>query len=469
MSSLRPPSLFRHQSGPSVYLHPPLPFDFMLQAPYSLFEIRLETDVVILRGGQYEAQDYLLKGVVVLCLQSPLRVEEISLELVGTLCHPWAEPESLVHKTTLLQYKWPPFVGSGDASMTLPTGNYEWPFNFFLPGDTAETIEGIPEARITYTLKATITRPKLLRDLHIRKRLRVFRTPLPDTLEMMQPVPIERTWLNKIDYFLNLSTGVVMLGGSVILEMRLSPVIKGLDLEHFSVMLMEFREVHVQSRTLFHLREHRAERTISTWDFQVSRDHNQIEGTDQQVWAMTKKLDIPNRLCDCIQDLDVHGIRVYHKVRVVIPLRNADGHISELAMGLPLVIIINANMPFDGQSSESNHLASRPCVETATTNPPGYGEHILDQPFDELAYEVQSTGSPSATTGSTQQNQEHGAQTAMVTSSMESFDDEMEGLSHVPTYRTAVRAPLRFHPQPDNIQPPAYDAAARSNRQDQVD
>ncbi|RSL47800.1 hypothetical protein CEP54_013228 [Fusarium duplospermum] len=256
----------------------------------------------------------------------------------------------------------------------------------------------MPEARITYTLKATRSRPRLLRDVYTRKHLRIFRTPSPDALEMMQSVPIERTWLNKIDYFLNLSTGVVMLGGSVILEMRLS-----------------------SSRTLFHPREHRAGRTISTWDFQVSRDYNQqdlLEGTDQQVWAITKKLNIPNRLCDCIQDLNVHCIRVYHKVRVVIPLRNADGHISELAMGLPLVITINPNMHFDGQSSASNPLALRSCVEAATANPPGYGEHILDQIFDEVAHEeARSTGSPSA----------------------------------------------------DNIQPPAYDAVARSSRQDQVD
>ncbi|KAH7230740.1 hypothetical protein B0J15DRAFT_506257 [Fusarium solani] len=475
LSSIRPPSLFHHHSGPSVYLHPPLPFDFMLLAPYSLFEIRLETDVIILRGGQDEAQDYLLKGVVVLCLQSPLRVEEVSLELVGALCHPWAETEPLIPKTTLLEHKWPPFIGSRHSSTSLPAGNYEWPFEFMLPGSTAETVEGMSEACISYRLKATISRPKLLRAVYTRKRLRVFRTPSPDTLEMMQSLPIERTWLNKIDYFVNLSTGVVMHGGSVILEMRLSPVIKGLSLEHFSVMLMEFREFHFQNRTLFPLRDHRTERTISTWNFQVLTDHNRqdmLEGTGQQVWSITQKLDIPNRLSDCIPDMDVHGIRVQHKVRVVIPLRNADGHISELAVGLPLFITINTNIPFDEQRSANNHLAFRAFAED-NTNPPGYGEHILDQLFDELPQEeVQSTGGIQARTGGTGQSPEFGGQGMMAPGSSESFDmdsDEMEVLSQVPTYRTALRTPLRFHRHPGNIQLPAYDAAARSSRQDQVD
>ncbi|EEU35910.1 uncharacterized protein NECHADRAFT_35084, partial [Fusarium vanettenii 77-13-4] len=436
---------------------------------------RLETDVIIFRGSRDEAQDYPLKGVVVLCLQSPLKVEEIGLELVGTLCHPladksskrWAEPEPLTPKTILLEHKCPPFIGSPDTSTTLPAGNYEWPFVFMLAGDTAETVEGMAEARISYRLKATINRPKLLRAVYTRKLLRVFRMPSPDTLEMMQSLPIERTWLNKIDYFVNLSTGAVMLGGSVMLEMRLSPIVKGLDLDHFSVALMEFREFHVQNRTLFHIRDHRTERTVATWDFQFSREHNRQElpeGTGQQVWAITQKLDIPNQPSDCIQDMDVHGIRVHHKVRVVIPLRNADGHISELTMGLPLVITINANIPLGEQRSGSNHLTLRPFGED-NMSPPGYGEHILDQPFDELPHEeVQSIGSIHVTRGGTGQSQEFGGQ-GMI---FDMDSDEMEELSQVPTYWTALRAPLRFHRQPGSLQPPAYDAAARSSRQDQA-
>lgn len=203
-----------------------------------------------------------------------------------------------------------------------------------VPGNTAETVEDIPEARISYRMEATITRPKLLRDIYTRKCLRVFRRPSPDTLELMQCLPIERTWLNKIDYFINLSSGVVMLGGSVMLEMRLSPVVKGLDLRSFSAKLVEFRQLHVQNRTPFHPSDHRAQRTISTWDFDVSRDHTWqsiLDDAGQQVWSITQKLDIPSRLSDCIQDMDVHGIRVRHRVRVVIPLRNAHGHISEVS------------------------------------------------------------------------------------------------------------------------------------------
>ncbi|KAI8680954.1 Arrestin-C domain-containing protein [Fusarium keratoplasticum] len=147
--------------------------------------------------------------------------------------------------------------------------------------------------------------------------------------------------------------------------------------------------------------------------------------------------------------------------------------IFKLAVGLPLFITINTNIPFAEQRSGSNHLTLGPFFEADTMSPPGYGEHILDQLFDDLPHEeVQSTGSLPATTGDTRQNQEFGGQEMTVPSSSEPFEldsAEMEELSQIPSYQTALRTPLRFRRQPGNIQLPAYDAAARSNRQDQID
>ncbi|KAF6515283.1 hypothetical protein HZS61_005189 [Fusarium oxysporum f. sp. conglutinans] len=319
LGTLRPPSPFHHHlrlRDRSIHPPSPLPFGLPFQSPYSLFEIRLDQDLIVLRGNCDEAQGQVLRGVLVLCLQSPLKLEEVSLDLVGTLHHSWAEPEPLAHENTILYHKWPTFVGSRDNHMTLPAGNYEWPFEYTLPGNAVETVEGMPEARISYRLKATVTRPRLIRDIHARKQFRIFRIPSPDALELMQSTSIERTLKEKVDFSINLSPGAVILGGSVMLEMRFTPLIKGLDLQHFSAALIEFRKFHVQNRPLFHPREYRTERTVSTWHFQVSEDQDwqdMLDGTGQEGWAITKKLDIPNRLCECIQDTNVCGIKVYHK------------------------------------------------------------------------------------------------------------------------------------------------------------
>lgn len=68
---------------------------------YSLFDIRyvghaphvrpgltpdrLDNDFIVFRGNDHESSGQLLKGVVVLCLPSALRMEDVRLRLVGTL------------------------------------------------------------------------------------------------------------------------------------------------------------------------------------------------------------------------------------------------------------------------------------------------------------------------------------------------------------------------------------------------
>jgi hypothetical protein len=51
---------------------------------YSLFEIRLENDFIVFRGNEHEASGQLLKGTLVLCLASSLKLEDIHLKLIGT-------------------------------------------------------------------------------------------------------------------------------------------------------------------------------------------------------------------------------------------------------------------------------------------------------------------------------------------------------------------------------------------------
>lgn len=51
---------------------------------YTLFEIRLDNDFLVFRGNDHESSGQLLKGTVVLCLPSALKVDDVHLRLVGT-------------------------------------------------------------------------------------------------------------------------------------------------------------------------------------------------------------------------------------------------------------------------------------------------------------------------------------------------------------------------------------------------
>ncbi|OAR02837.1 hypothetical protein LLEC1_06195 [Akanthomyces lecanii] len=365
---------------------------------YSLFDIRLDQDFIVFRGNDHESAGQLLKGVVVLCLSQPLRMEDIHLRLTGTHRVSWADPRSStpavagqkVDKTTvILDHRWAPFVGTHGKSMTLPAGNYEYPFDFTLPGDTSESVEGIPEASITYRLKATVSRGKLAYDLHAYKPLRIIRTLEADTLEFLHAMSVENIWPNKLEYSIVIPQKAVVFGGVVDMEMRFTPLLKGLELGEVTAKMMETRDCVIQGSTGVNIREHRTERDVATWKFDVNREehwHDMIEETGQEGWALTKQLSLPKKLRQCIQDINHHGIKVRHKIKVTIALKNPDGHISELRATLPVSIFISPNMPFDDQGNMVSQALTEGGLsqQAAGAAPPGYGAHILDQLYEDM-------------------------------------------------------------------------------------
>ncbi|KAJ3535178.1 hypothetical protein NM208_g7244 [Fusarium decemcellulare] len=455
---------------------------------YSLFEVRLERDFIVFRGREAESTDQLLKGVLVLCLQSPLKLDAIQLRLDGTLRHCWLSDPGVAHKTSVLKHTWPPFVSADERAVTLPAGNYEWPFEYMLPGDTPESVEGIPEASITYTVKATISRGKLVRQLSTQKQLRIIRTLLPESLEFMHSMSIDRTWVGKVDYSVAIPTKAAVFGGCAMLDMRFSPLVKGLEIARITVTLAEIREFSVHSRHYIYTREHRVQRTVSKWEVDISPEQDwqdSIESTGRQGWVVNKKLPLPKRLRECIQDLEIHGIKVHHKVRISISIRNPDGHLSQLKldMALPIYIFISPNMPLDDQGNLVEQSPDSTYTQTDTAVPPEYGEHVLDQLYEDIdswqnrdtqsesdlpASNASSSNGPGyAVLRSNQDTTELSQQCdATHTPSYNSSDassldeNELYELSKVPTYRTAVRTPLRPQLHPNNIRLPDYETAA---------
>lgn len=247
---------------------------------------------------------------------------------------PGVSSQKVDKNVSILDHRWAPFVGTHGKSMTLPAGNYEYPFEFMLPGDSAESVEGIPEASITYKLKATVGRGKLAHDLRSYKHLRIIRTLEPGALELLHAMSVENTWPNKIDYSIVIPQKAVVFGGFVTMEMRFTPLLKGLEMGEVTAKLLEVRDTRAPTPSGLSRREHRIEREVTTWRFDVTReDHwfNMIEDTGQDGWALTKHLNLPKRLRQCVQDLDHHGIKIRHKIKLTVALKNPDGHISEVS------------------------------------------------------------------------------------------------------------------------------------------
>ena len=52
---------------------------------YLLIPHSLDSEVIVLRGGENEASSQMLKGSVVLCLPAALKVEDVHLRMTGSL------------------------------------------------------------------------------------------------------------------------------------------------------------------------------------------------------------------------------------------------------------------------------------------------------------------------------------------------------------------------------------------------
>jgi hypothetical protein len=46
---------------------------------------RLDNEIIVLRGAESEASSQMLRGVVVLCLPAPLKIEDVHLRMTGQL------------------------------------------------------------------------------------------------------------------------------------------------------------------------------------------------------------------------------------------------------------------------------------------------------------------------------------------------------------------------------------------------
>ncbi len=279
---------------------------------------------------------------MVLCLRDSLKVEDVHLRLTGNCRLAWVEAKQTptgihnqkVDRTTcLIRHSWPPFVGdSAHHHNTLAPGNYEWPFELTLQGDTSESVEGLYQTGITYLLKATISRGKLAKNHHAYKRLRIIRTLEPATLEFNHAMSVENIWPNKIEYSVVIPQKAIVFGSYIPLEMRFSPLLKGLEMGLITAKLVEIQEFSVAGFTAA-AKQYKNERDITTWTFEVNRDehwHDDIEETGQEGWTVKKELPLPKKLSKCIQDCSVQGIKIRHKVKLIVALKNPDGHISEV-------------------------------------------------------------------------------------------------------------------------------------------
>jgi hypothetical protein len=227
--------------------------------------------------------------------------------------------------------------GSSSRGTLLPSGNYEWPFELVIPGHMAESIEGLHDSHIMYKLKATVARGKLAYDLHAYKPVRIVRTLDPSALELAHAMTVENVWPNKIEYQLVIPQKAIIFGTAIDIEMRFTSLLKGLRIGQIKCQLLEVQEFVLAGATAHSERCYKNSRDVDTWTFELTDDHyhDMLDDNGQDGYTLKEKMPLPKSLNRCMQDVDVHGIKIRHKVKFNIALHNPDGHVSEVGDDKP--------------------------------------------------------------------------------------------------------------------------------------
>ncbi|KAL4892786.1 hypothetical protein BDV59DRAFT_208186 [Aspergillus ambiguus] len=359
------------------------------------FDIRLDEDYIVFRGGEQEAASAHLSGKLILCLSEPLSMKHIRLHLTGISRVCWHLPSSSAgggrkswRERVFYEKTWRfRDPGKGKTEL-LPAGNYEYPFNLVLEGSMPESVEGLSDTYVTYRFKAEIGR-KYAKDIVVRKPLRIIRTLEPSALELSHAMSVENVWPNKIEYSISTPTKAVIFGTSIRVDFKLIPLLKGLRIGQIVSQLIESHDLTLNPEDPDSIRNtYKNTRTIINDEHEIDGD-NSLEIIDEAVegYQFSRLLDLPKTLTRCLQDTDTKGIKIRHKLKFRVQLLNPDGHISELRATLPVSIFISPNLAIDENNNlvdQTPQTAQRAIDDLAQQAPPLYGEHQFDQLYSEL-------------------------------------------------------------------------------------
>ncbi|KAL2826118.1 hypothetical protein BDW59DRAFT_67622 [Aspergillus cavernicola] len=359
------------------------------------FDIRLDEDYIVFRGGEQEAASAHLSGKLILCLSEPISMKHIRLHLTGISRVCWHLPSSSAgggrknwRERVFYEKTWKFKDALKTKTEILPAGNYEYPFDVILEGSMPESVEGLSDTYVTYRFKAEIGR-KYAKDIIVRRPLRIIRTLESSALELSHAMSVENIWPNKIEYSISTPTKAVIFGTSIRVDFKLIPLLKGLGIGQIISQLVETHDLTLNPEDPDAIRNtYKNTKTIVNDEHTIDPD-NGLEIIDEAAegYQFSRLLDLPKTLTRCLQDTDTRGIKVRHKLKFRVQLLNPDGHISELRATLPVSIFISPNLAID---DNNNLVDTTPqTVQTAVSNlaqqaPPLYGEHQFDQLYSEV-------------------------------------------------------------------------------------
>lgn len=272
----------------------------------------------------------------------------------------------------IMEHKWqfvPIMNQAHKKAFTLGAGEHKWDFELLLPGDLPQSLEA-EGGQVLYRLKACVERTAFLQNIVKKQVVQVVRCMLPTEFELIQTLEIHNTWAEKMMYDIILPSKIYSRGQNIPITFHITPIATRLRVKSLTGTLKEYCTYTANDCSKTDTRIVKLKREEDPFhDDPVRRD-----SIDQELISWTKivNLDIPpmsSQLAFC--DADNEMIRIRHKLKFVICLVNADGHLSELRCSVPVIIISSISGQTEVNTLPAYEQAWRTvlCVESGPSTP----------------------------------------------------------------------------------------------------
>lgn len=120
----------------------------------------------------------------------------------------------------------------------------------------------------------------------------------------------------------------------------------------------------------------------------VPEDVDDADALFDESHRFSMSLDLPKSLKHCRQSVDTENIRLSHKLRLYVNLKNPEGHTSQLLVKNHVHLFISPNLPPNEDQSvvvDNNILTQQAMADEVNQNaPPTYGLHQLDELYNDI-------------------------------------------------------------------------------------
>jgi hypothetical protein len=219
-----------------------------------------------------------------------------------------------------------------DAGGRIPAGNYEWPFELLIPGDTPETTKGCSRCSIAYYLKADTIREKPGAVPQSFRGIRIMRTLPTADFEMMDATTVQSKCGDALSYTVSVSHKAVALGTSVPVEVDVALPGSRWRAESIVSRLVEVHEL--ESSVVSGHSSYSGVREVLSWDLLGIHDRkDNMEKESEERLCIVEELPLPQEARHCSPDVDALGIRVSHVLHVEFVLENGEGEVIKVRCG----------------------------------------------------------------------------------------------------------------------------------------